>query len=127
MESFEPLFKAMTSGTYRLEEQEEAEVSVVRQAAQDTDGAFQPARKHRKTAEDLARRARQVTIRLASMANRCFWVSAAEFVVHIQTDGDFLQSHNNLRIFTEMLQRSMQQCKGDCNNEALEDTMPSYV
>ena len=30
----------------------------------------------RKTQEDLARRARRVCIRLASMGNRCYWLSA---------------------------------------------------
>ena len=55
------------------------------------------------------------------MANRCFWVSAAEFVVHILTDGDCLQSHNDMRIFTRQLQWAAQQCKRHLNHEALEE------
>ena len=49
------------------------------------------------------------------------WVSAAELTVHILTDGDCLQSHNNLTIFTKTLQWAMQQCKRHLNNEAVED------
>ena len=45
------------------------------------------------------------------MANRCFWISAAELTVHILTDGDCLQSHNNSTIFTRQLQWAMQQSK----------------
>ena len=86
----------------------------------DADGALQPARKKRKTLEDLTRRARRFTIRLASMANRCFWLSAAELVVHILTDGDCLQSHNHMRIFTRQLQWAAQQCKRHLNHEAVE-------
>ena len=76
-----------------------------------------PAPKQQKTIEDIARRARLRTIRLASMANRCFWVSAAELTVHILTDGDCLQSHNNIIIFTRQLQWAMQQSKELLNNE----------
>ena len=50
--------------------------------------------------EEIARRARRLTIRLACMANRCFWLSAAEICVHMLTDGDCFQSHNNVTIFS---------------------------
>ena len=104
----------MTDGIHRLEKQEQQEqeaAAVARQAAEAEAGAEQSAPKRRRSQEEIQRRARRVTIRLASMANRCFWLSAAEVVVHILTDGDCLQSHNNLRIFTRQLQWAMQQCK----------------
>ena len=121
MESMTPLFIAMTSGIHRLEkqeEQEQAEAEVAREALDDSGDVLQPAPKQRKSLEDFARRARRVTIRLASMANRCFWLSAAELVVHILTDGDCLQSHNNIKLFTRQLQWAIQQCKRQLNHEA---------
>ena len=126
MESLTPLFMSMTDGIHRLEDQEQQE-QLEQEAATRADGAedagaAQPAAKRRKTHEDYEKRARRVTIRLASMANRCFWVSSAELVVHILTDGDCLQSHNNLRIFTRQLQWAMQQCKRHLNNEAAEES-----
>lgn len=125
MESLTSLFMAMTNGIHRLEKQEqqeqEAAAAAREAAAVDQSGAAQPAQKRLRSEEELQRRARRVTIRLASMANRCFWVSAAEVVVHILTDGDCLQSHNNLRIFTRQLQWAMQQCKRILNHEAPED------
>mgnify|MGYP003331820521 CR=1 FL=1 len=54
------------------------------------------------------------------MANRCFWVSAAELCVHILTDGDCLQSHNHITIFTRQLQWALQACKKRLNNEPVE-------
>ena len=81
MECRTTLFMTMTTGIHRLEQQEEqekADAEVARQAAEGEDTAGEPAPKIRKTLEDLQRRARRITIRLASMANRCFWVSAAE-------------------------------------------------
>ena len=123
MESLTPLFRSMTDGVHRLErqeEQEEAEAESARKAAADETG-LEPAPKQQKTMEDIARRARRLTIRLASMANRCFWVSAAELTVHILTDGDCLQSHNNITIFTRTLQWAMQQCKRHLNDETLEE------
>ena len=91
MESLTPLFRSMTDGVHRLErqeEQEEADAESARKAAADEAG-LEPAPKQQKTVEEITRRARRLTIRLASMANRCFWVSAAELVVHILTDCDY--------------------------------------
>ena len=125
MESLTPLFRSMTDGVHRLERQEEqegAEAESARKAAADETGS-EPARKQQKTMEDIARRARRLTIRLASMANRCFWVSAAELTVHILTDGDCLQSHNHITIFTKQLQWAMQQSKKHLNNETLEQEL----
>ena len=126
MEALTPLFLTMTSGIHRLEkqeEQEEAEAEAARKTAHDQDGAVQPARKQRKTLEDLMRRARRVTIRLASMANRCFWLSAAELVVHILTDGDCLQSHDNMQIFTRQLLCALQRFKRHLNHEAVDESI----
>jgi hypothetical protein len=125
MEILTPLLMPMTGEIHRLEkqeEQEEAEAQAGRQAAANQDGdASQPAKKKpRKTLKELQRRARRVTIRIASMANRCFWLSSAEVAVHILTDGDCLQSHKNMRIFTRQLQWAMQQCKRLLNHEAAE-------
>ena len=90
MESLTPLFQCMTDGVIRLERQEEveeAEAESTRMAlAKETGG--EPAPKKRKTTEEVLRRARRLTIRLASMGNRCFWVSPAELTAHILTDGD---------------------------------------
>ena len=122
MESLTPLFKCMTDGVHRLERQEaqeEADLVTARQAAAD-ETALEPASKRQKTAEQITRRARRLTIRLAAMANRCFWVSAAELTVHILTDGDCLQSHNHITVFTRQLQWAMQQCKTQLNNEPVE-------
>ena len=112
MEALTPLFQTMTSGIHRLEEQERQEEKELQgRLAQESD-AINPEQKKRKTKEDLARRARRVCIRLASMGNRCYWLSACEVTVHILTGGDCLQSHNNLRLFTRQLQWAMQQCMG---------------
>jgi hypothetical protein len=124
MELLTPLFKAMTDGIHRLENQEAQEKEAVQgdlEDPADADSVPQPVAKKRKTLEALQRRARRVTIRLASMANRCFWLSACELTVHILTDGDCLQSHNNMRIFTRQLQWAAQECKRFLNNER-EDT-----
>ena len=120
MQVLTPLFAAMTQGIQRLEQQEAQEQAVAEaedRAHSDDDGVVEPARKQRKTLEDLQRRARRVTIRLASMANRSFWVSTAELVVHILTDGDALQSHSCQRIFTRQLQWLVQHCKSRLNGE----------
>ena len=72
MESLTPLFMTMLSGIQRLEaqeEQEQAEADAQALVSQDNGDALQPAATKRKTLDELARRARRVTIRLASMAN----------------------------------------------------------
>ena len=123
MESLTPLFKCMTEGVQRLAhqeaEEEKAAVEATRAIVQAENQ--KPPRKKQKTQEDLARRCRRLTIRIASMANRCFWVSAAELTIHILTDGDCLQSHMNLTLFTKQIQWAMQQCKKILNNDIPED------
>ena len=80
MESLTPLFKSMTEGVIRLERQEEEEQAEAESArmALATETGGEPPPKQRKTKEDLLRRARRLTCRIASMANRCYWVSPAE-------------------------------------------------
>ena len=122
METLTPLFNAMTSGVHRLEQQEEqenADAEKERQAEAERTGRA-PAPKKRKTMEEITRRGRRLVIRLASMANRCFWLSAAEISVHILTDGDCIQSHNNITVFTKQLQWAVQQCKKQLNHETVE-------
>ena len=123
MESLTPLFQSMVEGVRRLELQEQQEEEKAAAADQNAleAHALEPRQKVRKTKEEMERRARRLTIRLASMANRCFWISAAELTVHILTGGDCLQSHNNLTIFTRQLQWAMHQCKRLLNHEAEED------
>ena len=125
MEALTPLFQTMLGGIQRLEQQEiqeDEEKKLQAATAQEVDNT-DPLHKKRKTKEDLERRARRVCIRLASMANRCFWLSTCEVTVHILTGGDCLQSHTNVRLFTRQLQWAMQQCKRQLNHEALhEDT-----
>ena len=87
MESLTPLFKTLTEGVHRLEHQEAEEEAAEEQAkisATDRESEHtpaEPARKKPKTREDVTRRCRRFTIRLASMANRCFWLSAAELLL----------------------------------------------
>ena len=104
MQELTPLFQTMVSGIHRLEETEKQEEEELKATMAQQDDGTSPHPKKRKTQEDLARRARRVCIRLASMANRCYWLSACEVTVHILTGGDCLQSHNNQRLFTRQLQ-----------------------
>ncbi len=90
-------------------------------ATQEVRRAAQPAPWRCRCEEDLARRARRVIIRLACVASRCFWLSAAEVVVCILTDGDCLQSPHNMRIFNRQLQWAMQHCKRSLDGEAVEE------
>ena len=127
MEAVTPLFQTMLGGIQRLQQQEqqEDEEGKLQEAAAQASDTTIPPHKKRKRKEDLARRARRVCIRLASMANRCFWLSTCEVTVHILTGGDCLQSHNNVRLLTRQLQWAMQQCKRQLNHEALhEDISP---
>ena len=123
MESLTPLFKSMTEGVVRLERQEAAEEAEAESArlALAKETGDEPAPKQRKTRDDIVKRARRFTVRIASMANRCFWVSPAELTVHVHTDGDCLQSHNNITIFTRQLQWALQECKKRLNNEPVEE------
>lgn len=102
MTSLTPLFQTMTSGIHRLEEQEKEEAEKSRVALEESiaQGHQCLPAKQRKTQADAAARARRVCVRLAAMANRCYWLSTTEVATHILTGGDALQSHNNIRVFT---------------------------
>jgi hypothetical protein len=124
MESLTPLFQTMTTGIQRLEQQEKEEAEKSRLALEDS--IPQGEAKKRKTQAEEAARARRVCVRLASMANRCYWLSTTEVTTHILTGGDALQSHHNQRMFTRQLQWAMQQCKRILNKEApIEDVAQS--
>ena len=73
MESLTPLFQSMVEGVRRLELQEQQEEEKAAAADQNAleAHALEPRQKVRKTKEEMERRARRLTIRLASMANRC--------------------------------------------------------
>jgi hypothetical protein len=122
MQSMTPLFAAMTQGIRKLEEQE-------RQAEKlaDKDPEEEPARKKRRTKEDLQRLARQKCIRLASMANRCYWLSSAEIAVFVLTGGDTIKTHQPTRIFTRQLQWIIQECKRILNGEAPSPADPNLA
>ena len=123
MESLTPLSKNLTETVHCLERQEAEEEAAEEQAkisATDRESDHTPAeraRKKPKTREDVTRRCRRFTIRLASMANRCFWLSAAELLIHVFADGVRLQSHKNMTVFTKQLQWGMQQSKKIMNAE----------
>ena len=117
MQSLTPLFQTMTDGLHRLAEEEKAE-----DAKAEKDRLQNAQAKRRKTDADVKYRARRVTIRLASMANRCYWLSCAEVAVHILTNGDCLQSHCHQRLFTRQLQWALQECKRHLNKESGSDT-----
>ena len=90
----------------------------------DKDPAEEPARKKRRTKEDLQRLARQKCIRLASMANRCYWLSSAEIAVFVLTGGDSISTHRKARIFTRQLQWIIQECKRILNGDASSSADP---
>ena len=100
MQSMIPLFAAMTQGIRKLEEQEEQ----AEQLAGKDPAEERAKKKKRKTKEDLQRLARQNCIRLASMANRCYWLSSAEIAAFVLTGGDSISTHRKARIFTRQLQ-----------------------
>ena len=93
------------------------------EAVQDEGPSIRQAQKKCKTKDEAYARARRVCIRLASMANRCYWLSTTEVTTHILTGGDALQSHHNMRLFTRTLQWAMQQCKRVLNKEATIEDM----
>ena len=117
MQSLTPLFQTMTEGLHRLAAEEKAE-----DAKAEEDRLQNAQAKRRKTNADVNNRTRRITIRLASMANRCYWLSCAEVAVHILTGGDCLQSHCHQRLFARQLQWALQECKRHLNQESGSDT-----
>ena len=84
-----------------------------------------------KPIDDIRKRARRLTLRLAHMANRCFWVSATEVAVHLQTGSDCVQTHRNQCLFTRQLQWACQECKrllgGDGTMDEPSNSAPSIA
>ena len=115
MQSLTPLFVSMTKGVRKLEEQE----NEAQDAKQQLEPA-EPAIKKRKTQDDYKRLARQKCLRMASMANRCYWLSTAEIAVYILTGGDAIKTHQFVRIFLRQLQWVVHEAKrilnGDLSN-----------
>ena len=123
VQSLTPLVQAMTNGIHRLElqekqqqEQEEQRREDAASRAADETQQNQP-RNTPKTLEDLQRRARRICVRLASMANICFWLSATEIVVRLLIGDDCIQSHYNIRLFTRQLKWVMRHCKRMLNQK----------
>ncbi len=109
VQSIAPLFQALVPGIRRLEEEDNAREELTAEARKQAEEAgaeseAQARRKQRRTTEDARRLARRVCIRMASTANRCYWLSTAEVDVQILTGGGCLQSHNHQRLFTRQLQ-----------------------
>ena len=105
MEASAPLFKTLLPGIRRLaaeQEQEEAEEKA-RTRAREVAGEEPQTRKRRRTMEEIRARARKHVLRLASAANRCYWLSIYEVAIQILTGGDCVQSHKNERLFTRQL------------------------
>ena len=125
MEALTPLFQSMLGGVHRLEAQEISEKKEAASKSANTDDLVEPAAKARKTHEDLRKRARRLTTRLAAMANRCYWLSATEVAVFLLTGGDCLQTHNNQRLFTRQLQWALQQCKRMLNGDIVAQQPPA--
>ena len=48
---------------------------------------------------------------MASMANRCYWLSTAEIAVYLLTGGDTIKSHQFQRVFTRELQWIVHEAK----------------
>ena len=128
MESVTPPFHSKLGGMQRLEQQErEEQEEEARKVLSEggADGEDQTMAKRRRTCEHVARRAWRLCIRLASMANRWFWLPTIEVALHILTGGDCLQSHHNVRLFTRQLQWACQQCKRLLNHEVAGEAQQS--
>ena len=120
MEALAPLFKSLLPGIQRLaaeQEEEDAAKEVERQRAEGAGDEEGPSRKRGRTIEELRTRARKHVIRLASAANRCYWLSTCEVAIQILTGGDCVQSHKNVRLFTRQLAWAMQECKRNLNEK----------
>ena len=83
--------------------------------------------KRGRTTEELQARARKHVLRLASAANRCYWLSTCEVVIQILTGGDCVQSHKNVRLFMRQLAWAMQECKRYLNEQGGEAKAPEEM
>ena len=130
MEALAPLFKSLLAGIQRLAtEQQEAEAAeeAKRRHTQEASGEEPKTRKRGRTTEELRARARKHVLRLASAANRCYWLSTCEVAIQILTGGDCVQSHKNVRLFTRQLAWAMQECKRYLNDKDAEARFPEEM
>ena len=130
MEALAPLFKSLLPGIQRLaaeQEEEDAAEGRERQRAEGAGDEEGPSRKRGRTIEELRTRARKHVLRLASAANRCYWLSTCEVAIQILTGGDCVQSHKNVRLFTRQLAWAMQECKRNLNEKGSEARAPQEM
>ena len=131
MEALVPLLKSLLPGIQRLaaeQQEEEAQEENNRRRAEETPGEEPQNRSSgRTTEEQLRARARKHVLRLASAANRCYWLSTCEVAIQIITGGDCVQSHKNERLFTRQLAWAFQECKRFLNNKGTEATEPEEM
>ncbi len=67
-------------------------------------------------------RARKVTIKLQSAANRCHWFSSTELAVFLRTGGTCWMSHNEVPVFLSKIMYMMHACR-----RLLEDRSPGLL
>ena len=67
-------------------------------------------------------RARRVTIKLQSAANRCHWFSSTELAVYLRTNGTCWMSHHEVPVFLGKITYMMQACR-----RLLEDRTPGLL
>ena len=70
----------------------------------------------------IKERARKVTIKLQSAANRCHWFSSTELAVYIYTGGTCWMSHNEVPVFLSKILFMMHAC-----HRLLEDRSPGLL
>ena len=146
MEALAPLFKNLHAGIQRLaaeQQEEEAAGKVENRRAEESGGEEPKIRKRSRaeeacdeepktwkrgrTTEELQARARKHVLRLASAANRCYWLSTCEVVIQILTGGDCVQRHKNVRLFMRQLAWAMQECKRYLNEKGDEARAPEEM
>ena len=104
LEQLQNLVTQYATGIRRLEEEEKEAMA---------SGAQQMSTKER---------ARKVTIRLQSAANRCHWFSSTELAVFVLTEGTCWQSHNEVPMFISKYIFMLNECR-----RLLEDRTPGLL
>lgn len=96
MEQLQNLTKQYALGLRRLEEEEAL-------AARQAGDAY--------VAPTAADRARRITLRLQTAANRCTWVSSTEAAILVETGDTFWTSHNEVAAFLGKPTFMLQECR----------------
>ena len=104
LEQLQNLVTQYAQGLQRLEEEEKAELA--------SGGEKWTTRQ----------RARKVTIKLQSAANRCHWFSSTELGVYIRTGGTCWMSHNEVPVFLSKIIYMMHACR-----RLVEDRTPGLL